>query len=213
MADPKACPICGKKMMGVFCVDPIGPQSLAIMKKMGIDAAGWCVNCAQARLEEEVQKRKAAFSSGTERLQELDVTVPAMIVAQTTPHFESQQGNVVGIVSGHSVIGTGPISALASAFTDFFGKESVAYQEKIRDAEGKALLMAKMQAVELGASLISGMTITVSEATSGHGMIMVTCVGTAIKTKDTPPEIQEYLDLKLQSKELQELKALYVNEA
>ena len=55
--------------------------------------------------------------------------------------------------------------------------------------------MAKMQAVEMGASLISGMSISVSEATSGHGMIMVTCVGTAIKTKNPSPLFQEYLDL------------------
>ena len=116
-------------------------------------------------------------------------------------------------MSGHSVIGTGPLSSLASAFTDLFGEESLAYQQKIRDAEDKAMLMAKIQAMEKGASLISGMSVSVSEATSGHGMIMVTCVGTAIKTKDTPPEIQEYLDIKLQSKELRELKALYVNEA
>lgn len=195
MADAKVCPVCGKKVSGFLSVETIGPKSIEAMKIIGIDAEGWCLPCAQARLDEERTKCQAAFLPVAERLKELEASIPDMLIAQTTPHFESQQESVVGIVSGHSVIGTGPLSTFASAFTDFFGEESLAYQQKIRDAESKAILMAKMQAVEMGASLISGMSISVSEATSGHGMIMVTCVGTAIKTKNPSPLFQEYLDL------------------
>ncbi len=195
MADAKVCPVCGKKVSGFLSAEPIGPKSIEAMKGIGIDTEGWCLPCAQARLDEERAKSQKAFIPVAERLKELEASIPDMLIAQTTPHFESQQENVVGIVSGHSVIGTGPLSTLASAFTDFFGKESLAYQEKIRDAESKAILMAKMQAVEMGASLISGMSVSVSEAVSGHGMIMVTCVGTAVKAKNPSPLFQEYLDL------------------
>ena len=195
MADAKLCPVCGKKVSGFLSAEPIGPKSIEAMKGIGIDTEGWCLPCAQARLDEERAKSQMAFIPVAERLKELEASIPDMLIAQTTPHFESQQENVVGIVSGHSVIGTGPLSTLASAFTDFFGKESLAYQEKIRDAESKAILMAKMQAVEMGASLISGMSVSVSEAVSGHGMIMVTCVGTAVKAKYPSPFFQEYLDL------------------
>ncbi len=195
MADAKVCPVCGKKVSGFLSAETIGPKSIEAMKVIGIDAEGWCLPCAQARLDEERTKCQTAFLPVAERLKELEASIPDMLIAQTTPHFESQQESVVGIVSGHSVIGTGPLSTFASAFTDFFGEESLAYQQKIRDAESKAILMAKMQAVEMGASLISGMSISVSEATSGHGMIMVTCVGTAIKTKNPSPLFQEYLDL------------------
>ncbi len=195
MADAKVCPVCGKKVSGFLSAEPIGPKSIEAMKGIGIDTEGWCLPCAQARLDEERAKSQMAFIPVAERLKELEASIPDMLIAQTTPHFESQQENVVGIVSGHSVIGTGPLSTLASAFTDFFGKESLAYQEKIRDAESKAILMAKMQAVEMGASLISGMSVSVSEAVSGHGMIMVTCVGTAVKAKNPSPLFQEYLDL------------------
>lgn len=195
MADAKLCPVCGKKVSGFLSAEPIGPKSIEAMKGIGIDTEGWCLPCAQARLDEERAKSQMAFIPVAERLKELEASIPDMLIAQTTPHFESQQENVVGIVSGHSVIGTGPLSTLASAFTDFFGKESLAYQEKIRDAESKAILMAKMQAVEMGASLISGMSVSVSEAVSGHGMIMVTCVGTAVKAKNPSPLFQEYLDL------------------
>ena len=195
MADAKVCPVCGKKVSGFLSAEPIGPKSIEAMKGIGIDTEGGCLPCAQARLDEERAKSQMAFIPVAERLKELEASIPDMLIAQTTPHFESQQENVVGIVSGHSVIGTGPLSTLASAFTDFFGKESLAYQEKIRDAESKAILMAKMQAVEMGASLISGMSVSVSEAVSGHGMIMVTCVGTAVKAKNPSPLFQEYLDL------------------
>ena len=195
MADAKLCPVCGKKVSGFLSAEPIGPKSIEAMKGIGIDTEGWCLPCAQARLDEERAKSQMAFIPVAERLKELEASIPDMLIAQTTPHFESQQENVVGIVSGHSVIGTGPLSTLASAFTDFFGKESLAYQEKSRDAESKAILMAKMQAVEMGASLISGMSVSVSEAVSGHGMIMVTCVGTAVKAKNPSPLFQEYLDL------------------
>lgn len=181
MADAKVCPVCGKKVSGFLSVETIGPKSIEAMKIIGIDAEGWCLPCAQARLDEERTKCQAAFLPVAERLKDLEASIPDMLIAQTTPHFESQQESVVGIVSGHSVIGTGPLSTFASAFTDFFGEESLAYQQKIRDAESKAILMAKMQAVEMGASL--------------HGMIMVTCVGTAIKTKNPSPLFQEYLDL------------------
>lgn len=65
------------------------------------------------------------------------------------------------------------------------------------------MLMAKIQAMEKGASLISGMSISVSEATSGHGMLMVTCVGTALKAKNPSPIIKEYLELRDRKREVE----------
>lgn len=196
MADAKTCPVCGKKISGFLSTEPAGQKSIETLKQIGIDIDGLCLYCAQAKLEQEQQQRRDAYAPVADRIEELERIVPGMVIAQTTPHFESQQADVIGIVSGHSVIGTGPISSLASAFTDFFGKDSIAYQEKIRDAESKSMLMAKMQALDMGASLISGMSISVSEATSGHGMIMVNCVGTAIRTKEQSPLILEYLELR-----------------
>lgn len=196
MADAKTCPACGKKISGFMSTEAAGQKSIETLKQVGIDIDGLCLYCAQAKLEQEQQKRRDAYAPVAARIEELERIVPGMVIVQTTPHFESQQADVIGIVSGHSVIGTGPISSLASAFTDFFGKDSIAYQEKIRDAESKAMLMAKMQALDMGASLISGMSISVSEATSGHGMIMVNCIGTAIRTKEQSPLILEYLELR-----------------
>lgn len=163
----------------------------------------WVSQRAQARLDEERRKREATFAPFAARFEELGKGIVDAILAQTTPHFESEQDRVIGIVSGHSVIGTGPLSSLASAFTDLFGEESLAYQQKIRDAEDKAMLMAKIQAMEKGASLISGMSVSVSEATSGHGMLMVTCVGTALKAKNPSPIIKEYLELRDRKREVE----------
>ena len=150
MADAKTCPVCGKKISGFLSTEPAGQKSIETLKQIGIDIDGLCLYCAQAKLEQEQQQRRDAYAPVADRIEELERIVPGMVIAQTTPHFESQQADVIGIVSGHSVIGTGPISSLASAFTDFFGKDSIAYQEKIRDAESKSMLMAKMQALDMG---------------------------------------------------------------
>ncbi|MFR7887735.1 MAG: YbjQ family protein [Bilophila wadsworthia] len=203
MADAKVCPVCGKKVSGFLSAETVGPKTIESMKLIGLDTEGWCLPCAQARLDEERRKREATFAPFAARFEELGKGIVDAILAQTTPHFESEQDRVIGIVSGHSVIGTGPLSSLASAFTDLFGEESLAYQQKIRDAEDKAMLMAKIQAMEKGASLISGMSISVSEATSGHGMLMVTCVGTALKAKNPSPIIKEYLELRDRKREVE----------
>ena len=203
MADAKVCPICGKKVSGFLSAETVGPKTIESMKLIGLDTEGWCLPCAQARLDEERRKREATFAPFAARFEELGKGIVDAILAQTTPHFESEQDRVIGIVSGHSVIGTGPLSSLASAFTDLFGEESLAYQQKIRDAEDRAMLMAKIQAMEKGASLISGMSVSVSEATSGHGMLMVTCVGTALKAKNPSPIIKAYLELRDRKREVE----------
>lgn len=87
----------------------------------------------------------------------------------------------MGLVTGYCILGTGPISAAISGITDFLGQESSVYFEKIKKAENMALQMMQREAVKKGADAIYNVRINLSEATAGHGMIMIPVSGTAIK--------------------------------
>lgn len=187
MAD--SCYKCGKGFSGMFGVTPVGPQSIETIKNtLGVDYSGLCIQCATPLLNKERALRLSEGSASIKaRMEkELEAALDKMTI-QTVPHFESLKGEVLGVVSGYSVIGTGVISEFFSSFSDFFGIESQSYLKKIRKGEKSAIFIAKMQALEMGADMISGFTISVAEATSGHGMIMITCSGTAVKTQDHTP--------------------------
>lgn len=184
MAD--VCAGCGKKFSGFGRVAPCSPEAIkklnARQDMFNVDTENLCNSCVEKELKQvyyAVEQEFEAARQGSEIAIAGLCTMPVM----TTPAPAALETEILGIASGHSVIGTGPISSIASAFTDFFGKESMAYLEKIRTAEKSAMLSARIQAVEMGGTALCGCTLTVSEATSGHGMIMVSFVGTVIRVK------------------------------
>lgn len=88
-----------------------------------------------------------------------------------------------GFVSGYCILGTGPISSLLSSITDFFGMRSNAFSAKAKEAEKSALEMMKREALQRGANAVYGARITLTEATSGQGMLMVSASGSAMITR------------------------------
>ena len=85
------------------------------------------------------------------------------------------------IVSGQSVSGTGFIAEIASSWTDFFGMQSGAFNEKLKEGENICKAQIRMQTLNLGGNAIIGTDIDYSEAGAGKGMLMVCMAGTAIK--------------------------------
>ena len=197
MSDEKKCRECGKSFVGIFgSVSPTGPRTIAKFKKYDLDLDGMCIFCAEKLVNEKNKCRAEDKVKLQKRLEAVRRELLESILVQTVPHYESLGGEILGVASGFSVIGTGPITAIASAFTDMFGKESIAYLEKIRTGEANAMNMAKLQCLELGGNLISGLALSVSEATSGNGMLMISCVGTAVRTPHISENISEYTALK-----------------
>ena len=96
MADAKVCPVCGKKVSGFLSAETVGPKTIESMKLIGLDTEGWCLPYAQARLDEERRKREATFAPFAARFEELGKGIVDAILAQTTPHFESEQDRVIG---------------------------------------------------------------------------------------------------------------------
>jgi len=85
------------------------------------------------------------------------------------------------IVSAQTVSGTGVISEIASNWTDFFGKDSKFYSEKIKGGEEKCKNILRAQTIKLGGNAILGTDIDYSEAGGSKGMLMVCMAGTAVK--------------------------------
>ena len=61
------------------------------------------------------------------------------IVVCTTNVPEKYSSGIKGLVTGYSVIGTGPLSDFTSSITDLFGIESNSYRDKIKLAEQSAI--------------------------------------------------------------------------
>lgn len=176
------CSVCGKSMEGIFSESPADEDEVSFLNKNGHDFSSTdiCSSCANKKIIICIENIKFEFKK-IEKMQAITLDPP-----------EVWRAEMKGIVSGHSVVGTGPIVAIASAITDVFGLESGAYQEKIRTGECTAIMCAKKKALEIGATAICGSSLRVSEATSGHGMLMVSFVGTAVFSEQHTELIELY---------------------
>jgi uncharacterized protein YbjQ (UPF0145 family) len=185
------CSVCGKKFGAMLGVRENTQLQQDILRILGVNDDAICLDCSTKTIESEENKLIDYRKVKHEELQGVINLIANIIPIMTTQHPESWNAEIMGIVSGYSVIGTGPIVTIAASFTDLFGKESVAYQKKIKTGESNAVMVAKIQAIECGANAISGCSISITEATSGHGMIMCSCVGTAIKTDKISNELND----------------------
>ena len=109
--------------------------------------------------------------------------INAIIVATFPPPAEWTK-DIVGVVNGSSVIGTGPIVSIASTITDFFGAEAYGHIEKIEKAKNNAIQRLKEDAFLMGANMVFGVQVNINEITAGHGMLLVAATGTALNHKE-----------------------------
>jgi uncharacterized protein YbjQ (UPF0145 family)/predicted nucleic-acid-binding Zn-ribbon protein len=89
--------------------------------------------------------------------------------------------SLLEIVTGQSTTGTGIIAEIASSWTDFFGRQSGMYNEKIKLGENLCFAQIRKQTIDMGGNAIIATDIDYSELGSIKGMIMVCTTGTAIK--------------------------------
>ena len=83
-----------------------------------------------------------------------------------------------GIVSGHTVVGTGFVSDFAAGFADFTGTESTLYRDKLAYAENIAIARMKEKAVMLQGNAIVG--VRIEHENFGGSMIGITATGTSV---------------------------------
>jgi len=121
--------------------------------------------------------------------QQIELRKKLQLAMQSVPIITAQAPvnwhyTAMGLVTGQSTTGTGAFSELASSWTDFFGLQSAAYNNKI--AAGEMLCMEQLRAktIQLGGNAIIAADIDYSELGGLKGMIMVCMSGTAIKIEN-----------------------------
>lgn len=149
-------------------------------------AESYCAHC----LNELLLQAKSNYRKEVDELKKfLDGAISTIsIVTVHNPY--NWEYEILGMVSAQSVIGTGVISEIASSWTDFFGKESNSFNDKIKKGEDNCMNQLRSKAIKLNAHAIIGTDIDYSEVGGGKGMLMVCMAGTAIRF--TNPEQRHF---------------------
>lgn len=172
----EACAVCGKKMGGLLGLVSADETELQKYRDMGQDIpTPICHACSlpyaqKARTELNIPDKKPRAPA----------QVPDIPVYTFNPFPRPEYANL-GMVTAHVALGTGPIAAIFSSISDFFGAESDIYDDKMRQATQACLDKLKINAAGMGATAVIGVHVTYNELTAGHGMIMVCMAGTAVR--------------------------------
>ena len=88
-------------------------------------------------------------------------------------------------VSAHIVAGTNFFSDVFASFSDVFGGRSKSYQNQLSSLYNEAIEKLKLEAYELGANCIIGLSVDLDEISGkGKSMFMVTAIGSAVIIND-----------------------------
>ena len=161
------CRICGRKFSKRGGIRHMCAESVADFARFGIDAHDMCMSCAMDKVKELALEREERLGDLKAELGQYQEQILKEIEVFTTPHPETWTSGVKGVVSGYAVIGVGAFTGISNVLTDFFGGESEEYLRKIRMAEQRAINVAKMQALEMGANVISGIRLEVKSGSAG----------------------------------------------
>lgn len=97
----------------------------------------------------------------------------------------------IGLVSGHSVIGTGFFSELSGSIADLTGGKAFKHLEKLKNAENQSLDEIRINAIRLGANAVISASLSYNEIGGQKGMIMVCVTGTAVFIKNPNDVLNE----------------------
>lgn len=115
------------------------------------------------------------------------------VLLSTTSSLEGWEvQEYFGPVSAKLVIGTGLLTEVFSAWTDFFGTSSQSYQNKLDQIEEHALGQLTEKAWRRGATAVLGLRVDHDEISGGgKSMLMVTAMGTAVRAVRTRGKITD----------------------
>ena len=185
------CTQCGKKLGGFGGIDPVNLEHANIAKYVGVKFSdGLCMMCFQPMRKEARQKVSDSFEMIGKEIDSLLLSIPIL----TYPPNQRWDYEDIGLVTSQAAIGTGPISQVLSSWTDFLGKESGTYNEKLQQGERSCMGKIRFRAALLGANCIVGSHVTYTELTSGQGMLLVCISGTAIFNRGSGGGRQEFAE-------------------
>jgi len=183
MSEYTSCPNCGSTIKSglISSVTLLEKAAIAVINEYHTDKHdAYCTKCGMKLFEKYSEQLKAEKTNLTSNLGKKLHLIP--IVSCHTPlHWDYMS---IGIVTGQSVTGTGAFAEFASAWTDFLGKQSGAYNDKIRGGENLCFAQLRKQTLDRGGNAILAVDIDYSELGGLKGMIMVCMTGTAVTLKN-----------------------------
>lgn len=144
-------------------------------------ATGYCEKCGMPLLN------KARYEA-REQAQNLDATLHKHIHYIPLLSLQNPEGwlaKPLGLVTGQSVTGTGVFSEFASSWTDLFGAQSKAYNQKIAGGEKICQTQLRLKCLEMGGNAVLAVDIDYAEVGGDKGMLMVCMTGTAMMLENT----------------------------
>lgn len=162
-----------------------GSRGTLLQPLREFDGASYCGTHRDAKVQDERKAeeldRHRREREVKEAVQRMEQKVRSVIV--TTTHILDGYRIVeyLGVDGVEYVIGTGPISEIASEFTDFFGKRSGMFEGKLRQARHEALAVFRELAVKRGANAIVGIDIDYSEFERNRTAVVVN--GTLVRVE------------------------------
>lgn len=178
---------------------------------LNLESEIYCSNCgnqllikANETIDNEIQNLKNYISENIN-------AIPII----TTHNPYNWEYKIIGIVTGQSTVGTGAITEITSTFTDLFGLQSKAHNEKLKKGEEQCFLQLRLQTLNLGGNAIIATDIDYSEIGSMKGILMVCASGTSIKISNLKELKYDNLELlenifqsNLRLNELQKIKGV-----
>lgn len=157
---------------------PVGHQAVALINAHeGTDLVAACQKCAGDRV---ATARAALVAERDTVMSALEANLMLLPIVS----LQNPQGwyyKSIGIVTAQSTTGTGMFSDVASAFTDVFGAQSNAYNNKLRAGENICKASLRMQALEQNGNAILAADVDYSEVGGQRAMLMVCMTGTVVE--------------------------------
>jgi uncharacterized protein YbjQ (UPF0145 family) len=180
MNEITSCPNCGTKIKdSIFSGNSMmsNAESELIAEMNGTELNPGCKKC-QGEAFKEAHKKFKSLKAQLQTEIKKDIHNVPIITVHTPFNWDYK---ILGIATGQSTTGTGMFSETASAWTDFFGLQSNAYNKKISGGEALCGQQVRSKAIQMGGNAIIGVDIDYSELGGGKGMIMVCMSGTVIR--------------------------------
>ena len=155
----KICPHCNKKLDGLMKSKFIIEQSTTdFINKFSLSPSeAYCSGCS----EPLVEKCKADLST----LVKESIRVIPIVTTNSPLQWDYE---VLGMVTGQSITGTGMISEFASSWSDLIGGQSNSLGEKIAHGEVLCKNPRKYKAATMGANAVIATDIDYSEVRGGR---------------------------------------------
>lgn len=143
-------------------------------------ADGYCGKCGNVLYEQYHTQRQSEVNQLSKELGGIIDIMPIV----TTHSPVGWEYEVLGIVTGQSVAGTGITAEFSSAINDLFGSRSGTLANKLKGGETYCMNQLRKKALDLGGNAVIASDIDYSELGSIKGMIMVCMAGTAVRIRN-----------------------------